>query len=377
MYLHNRTWAEISLDNIAHNFKSLEAFVSSDTIVLGVVKANAYGHGSVPVAKVLQECGCKYMAVATLDEAVTLRENGIDTPILILGRTAPEFTETIISHDLTQSLTNTMDAHEMSLIASKLGKTVRVHLKLDTGMGRIGFVCHDSCHPLDELLRILALPALDFEGVFTHFAVSEITEDGYTKMQFDAFSNIVTELEAESGKNFKIKHCANSAAMLNYKEMHLDMVRPGIALYGVYPAEGDWNIELRPAMELKTSICQLKDIEDGFSVSYGRTFRAPGRRRIATIPVGYADGLHRLLSNKIDVLVNGNRVKQIGNICMDMCMIDVTGVPDVNIGDTVTIFGHDGGEFISANEFASKGGFISYEALCSPTERVPRVYPGK
>ena len=374
MHQQNRTWAEISLKNIEHNFHAIENYVENDAIVLGVVKANAYGHGSLKVAQLLQEIGCKYMAVATLDEAKTLRDGGITTPILILGRTSPEFTKDIIEYTLTQSVTNTADALEMSNIASALGKTVKVHLKLDTGMGRIGFVCHDSMLPMGDLVKTVTLPNLDFEGVFTHFAVSEVTDDSYTAKQFKSFTAIVRQLEAESGKNFKIKHCANSAAMLNYKEMHLDMVRPGIALYGVYPAEGNWEIDLRPAMELKTNICHIKDIEEGFSVSDGRKFIAPNRRKIATIPIGYADGLHRLFSGKIEVLIRGKRAKQVGNICMDMCMVDVTDIPDVRVGDTVTIFGCDGDDFISADEFASKGGFISYEALCSPSERVPRVH---
>lgn len=374
MLQQNRTWAEISLKNIEHNFHAIENYVENDAIVLGVVKANAYGHGSLKVAQLLQNIGCKYMAVATLDEAISLRKGGICTPILILGRTSPEYTEKIVEYSLTQSVTNYDDARKMSRIANSLGDSVKVHLKVDTGMGRLGFVCHDSLWPISTLVKTVNLPNLNFEGIFTHFAVSEVVDDDYTAKQFEAFAAIVRQLEAESGKNFKIKHCANSAAMLNYKKMHLDMVRPGIALYGVYPAEGNWDIDLRPAMELKTNICHIKDIEEGFSVSYGRKFIAPDRRKIATIPIGYADGLHRLFSGKIEVLIRGKRAKQVGNICMDMCMVDVTDIPDVKVGDTVTIFGCDGDGFISADEFASKGGFISYEALCSPSERVPRVH---
>lgn len=374
MYLQKRTWAEISLKNIEYNFNSIKHSLNPDTKLMGIVKANAYGHGATPIATLLQNIGCEYMAVATLEEGLNLRQNGIHTPILILGRTAPKYTEEIIDNDLTQSLSSYDDGVEMSKRAHAAGKTAKVHLKLDSGMGRLGFICHDGGDFASFALPLLKLPGLDFEGVFTHFAVSEILGEEYTMTQFNDFTSAVKLLEEKSGVKFKIKHCTNSGAMLNYKNMHLDMVRPGIALYGAYPGSDTHSIALKPVMELKSKIVQLKDMEQDFSISYGRTYKTDSKRKIAVIPIGYADGLHRVLSNKIDVLLHGKRVPQVGNICMDMCMIDVSSVPDAAVGDTVTLFGKDGDEFISADEMADAAGTISYEIFCSLSERVPRIY---
>ena len=377
MYRQKRTWAEVSLNNIAHNYRQLVSAVGSDVKVLGVVKANAYGHGSVPVAGVLQEQGCGYLAVATIDEAVELRDSGIVIPIMILGHTSAKYADDLIAYGITQSLSSYEDACSLSEAASKLGKSIKVHLKLDTGMSRLGFICHDGADQTGTILKALRLPYLEFEGVFTHFAVSELLGDGFTQQQFRSFLRTVETLEKNSGIKFKIKHCANSGAMLNYKEMHLDMVRPGIVLYGQYPGADCGRLDLRPAMELKTRIAQIKYIEPGYTVSYGRAYTAGSRRRIATIPIGYADGLLRSLSGRMDVLVRGRRAPQVGKICMDMCMIDITDIPEAETGDVVTIFGTDGGAEIPLDEVAEKAGTINYEILCELSPRVPRLYPRK
>ena len=369
-----RTWAEISLENILHNYLEMRSKLRPEQKFLGVVKANAYGHGAVKVAKLLEENGADYLAVACLDEAEELRLAGIKLPILILGCTSPEYTEKLIELNITQALGTLKNAEIMSEIAVKLGKTVKVHLKVDSGMGRVGFTCHDGRDPEDEMLKVMALPGLDIEGIFTHFAMSDVLGDKYTDMQFREFTGLITRLEEKTGFKFKLRHCTNSGAMINYNWAYLDMVRPGIALYGCYPAEEKGDIDLLPAMSVKTKIAQIKEFQPGDTVSYGRTYASDGIRKIAIVPIGYADGLHRVLSNKIEMLVRGQRVKQVGRICMDMCMLDVTDVSDVCEGDIVTLFGKDGEEFIPVEEQAEKAGTISYELLCSMSPRVKRVY---
>ena len=370
-----RTWAEIDLDCIEHNFREMKARLGEDTRFLGVVKADAYGHGANKVAAVLQEAGCDYFAVACLDEAMRLRAGGAMLPILILGYTSPERTPELIEYGITQSVSSLAMAKEMSLIASSLGRSVKVHLKADSGMGRMGFTCHGGRDPSDEMAEIMRLPNLDIEGIFTHFAVSDVEGGGeYTEMQFEAFTSLADRLEALSGKKFKIRHCTNSGAMINYEKTYLDMVRPGIALYGCYPDKDHGGLELRPAMQLKTRIYQIKEFAAGDTVSYGRLYTAPSVRRIAVVPIGYADGLHRVLSGKLEMLVRGQRVPQVGRICMDMCMLDVTDVEGVTEGDVVTVFGRDGDGFIPVEEPAEKAGTISYEILCDVSPRVPRLY---
>ncbi|MBE6949275.1 MAG: alanine racemase [Ruminococcaceae bacterium] len=372
--MQERTWAEISLDNIEFNYHSIRKHLKEGVGFLGVVKANAYGHGAVMVAQRLEALGCERFAVATIDEAIELREGGITAPIIILGYTKPAFTMKLIENNITQSVGDLGVAREMSKIAAESGKTLRIHLKTDSGMGRLGMICHDEEDPTDSYLEIMAMPGFDVEGIFTHFAVSEVLGDEYTLTQFDDFMNLVDRLEKGSGKRFRIKHCANSGAMINYPEMQLDMVRPGLMLYGMYPGGETGGIELRPAMEVKSRIVSIKTMEAGYSISYGRTHTTSGQRRIAVIPMGYADGLHRALSNKLVVSVNGSIVSQVGNICMDMCMLDVTNANDPKVGDVVTIFGHDGDNILTVEDVAEKAGTISYEMCCALSPRIPRIY---
>lgn len=360
-----RTWAEIDLGSLAHNYKTIKARLGG-TGVMAIVKADAYGHGSVQTAHTLESLGCSYFATATVDEAAELRAAGISSPIAVLGRTPPEYTDELLSNDLTQSVSTLEDAVEYSKAAEKLGRKLRVHIKLDTGMGRLGFAADD----LKSAAKAMVLPGLYAEGAFSHFAVADAPDDEYTLGQIRSFNDCIKTLENLSGQRFKILHCAASSGMLNYEKAHFDLVRPGIALYGIRPdaACADWG--LRPVMSLKTRISLLRTIKKGESVSYGRTYVAEEDRLVAVLPIGYADGLHRLLSNKAEFSVRGQRIRQIGNICMDMCMADVTDVPGISVGDEVTVFGAEP----SVCELSGKAGTIPYELMCAVSPRVPRVY---
>ena len=370
-----RTWAEIDLSAIVHNMNAMKAKLRPGTRFLGVVKADAYGHGAVRVARALEDAGCDYLAVATVGELRQLRDGGIALPVLILGYTPPEVTHKLLELDATQAVSSLEMARALSDGAVKLGQKLKVHLALDSGMGRFGAVCHDGRDATEEYAAILSLPGLDVEGVFTHFAVSDEPDGGdYTRAQYEAFTSQVERLEEISGRRFKIKHCTNSGAMVHYTEMQLDMVRPGIALYGCFPGAEEEGLSLRETMSLKTRVAQVKDLKAGDSVSYGRTFTADRDMRIAVLCIGYADGLHRAGSGKASYLLRGRRVRQIGRICMDLCMVDVTDVPDAAPGDIVTVFGRDGDDFVSIEEAAAAAGTISYEVMCAVSARVPRVY---
>ncbi len=368
-----RTWAEVKISGIGWNYDEIRSKLPKECKFMGVVKADAYGHGAVAVAKYLEIIHCDYLGVACIDEAAELRNAGNKLPILILGTTHPEFAERLFDLDAAQTVGSLEAAKAYSDIAVKQGKTLKIHIKLETGMGRLGFDVKSG--DVSEVLAALKLPNLEPEGVYTHFAVSdELEKDAYTRIQFRAFKDAIEKIETASGVHFKIRHCANSGAVINYPEMYLDMVRPGIALYGMYPGHETGGIRLAPVMELKSRIVAVNEHEAGDCISYGCTFTADRKMKIAVLPIGYADGLHRALSNKIDVLVHGKRCRQIGRICMDMCMVDVTDIPDVKTGDVATIFGHDGEEAISAKEVAEKAGTISYEVFCALTKRIPRVY---
>lgn len=371
--LRRRTWAEVSLTNIERNFKSIKAHMPDGCRFLGVVKADAYGHGAVPVARRLIEAGVEYFAVSCFEEAAELREADIHQPVLILGITSPELAVRLSELNITQTIADIEHARAYSKLMTENSRSLKVHLKIETGMGRLGFHSMRDCHK-SELLEIMKLPGLVFEGIFTHFCVSDERDSDFTNEQFGRFSLLVSKLEESADHRFPIKHCANSGAVVNYNETFLDMVRPGIALYGMYPGADRGEIDLVPAMELKSRVAAITDHLAGDTISYGRTFTATDRVRIAVLPIGYADGLHRVLSNKIDVLIRGRRAKLVGRICMDMCMVDVTHIPDCRAGDVATIFGRDGEEFIPVEEQAEKAGTISYEMVCAVSKRVPRVY---
>lgn len=368
-----RTWAEVKATALQYNYYKIRSYIDEGCKMMGVVKANAYGHGAYQVAKMLERFGCDYLGVAALDEAESLRAAGIKLPILILSHTPAVFIERVVDADCIQALSSLDDAKAYSRVMEKCQKTLKVHVKLETGMGRTGFgVRADG---VKKVLSAIELSGIEAEGIFTHFASADDPgQEDYTLSQFKLFMDAIEEIEKNYRKKFAIRHCANSAAMISYPQTHLDMVRAGISLYGVYPGEDHGTLDLSPAMELRTRVLQVLDLEPGQSVSYGRSFTADKKMKVAVLAAGYADGVHRVLSNKIDVLIHGTRCKQVGTICMDMLMADVTGLEGVRPDDMAVVFGHDEREVISVNDVAEKAGTISYEMLCSVSSRVPRVY---
>ena len=371
--LQKRSWAEISLPNLRHNYERIRAALPAGCRFLGVVKADAYGHGALAVSRLLQEAGAEYLAVSCLDEALELRRGGIETPILILGHTPHEYTETLIDMHITQTVSALAKAEQYSAAASALGKTLKIHIKLDTGMSRLGFLCAGSYFEtgVENLLRTLALPGLEIEGVYTHFSVSDEPDAdsaAYTRGQFRLFTEVIAAVEARSGFRFSIRHCANSGAVVNYPETALDMARPGLLLYGY--GDGDGRLGLRPCMRLVTTVSTIKYYEPGTSISYGRRFTTDKRTRMGVLAIGYADGLPRLISNQCRFAARGGFAPQRGTICMDMCMVDLSELPQVDVGSEVEIFG----ERSSIQALADAAQTIPYELLCAVSKRVPRVY---
>ncbi|MCL1828210.1 MAG: alanine racemase [Oscillospiraceae bacterium] len=368
-----RTWAEISLGSIKRNYNEMRKALPPGCLFAAVVKADAYGHGAVRVASLSEESGAEYIAVSCYAEARELREAGIKSRILIFGISPPEIAELPAEADIVQTVGDLETARQMSNILQKTKNKLKVHIKTDSGMGRLGFMT-ESEKDRAALIELISLPGLEFEGVYTHFAVSEQPEDDFTRLQYERFMRSALRLEKDTGHKFKLKHCANSGVVVNCREFAADMVRPGIALYGIYPGPDKGDIELRPAMRLKTRIMSTSVHKAGDSISYGRTYIASKPIKTAVIPIGYADGLHRVLSGKAEFLVRGRRVRQIGRICMDMCMIDVTDIPGCTIGDVVTVIGEDGAETIRAEDLAEAAGTIAYEIVCAVSKRVPRIY---
>lgn len=368
------TWAEINLDNLRHNIMEIKRITSSATRLCAIVKADGYGHGAVEVAREALACGVSYLGVAFLDEAVELRENGITSPILILGFTPENLFDRILEYNITQTVYNFNSAVTLSEYALKRNKKAKVHIKIDTGMSRIGF-CPETCTTA-EFKKLILLQGLEIEGIFTHFARADERDRSCTNGQFHIFTEVVNAIE-ESGYKIPIKHVANSAGILQYPETYLDMVRPGIILYGLYPSgEVTKNlISLKPVMSLKTRVSNVKVLPKGRAISYGGTFITQRQSVVATLPVGYADGYSRLLSSKAHVLIKGQRAPVVGRICMDQCMVDVTDVRgSVSIGDEAVLIGDDGNHRISAEEIAKLTGTINYEVVCGISKRVPRVY---
>ena len=309
---------------------------------------------------------CEPIAKAVIAE---LRAAGVTMNILLLGPQSANIAVDLATLGVTQAVGSIEYARELNRFLAGTGLRLDAHMKLETGMGRTGFDVHDDSH-LDEMIEALSLPHLNFTGVFTHFAVSDENGDPYTQLQFSRFTHAIERMEQATGHHFAIRHCANSGAVINYPEMHLDMVRPGLLLYGVFPAKETAGLDLRPAMSLYSRVSDVTHHHKGDTISYGRTFTCPRDMRLAVLPVGYADGLLRSLSGKGDVLLHGQRAPQVGRICMDMCMVDVTDIPEVQPGDVATIFGRD----LSVAEQADKAGTIPYELLCAMSQRVQRVY---
>ena len=369
-----RTWAEISLDNLVHNMNTIRASLPAGTKFLAVVKADAYGHGAVPAAARLEAAGADYFAAACLDEALELRAAGIALPILILGHTPAEYAPELIEHNITQAVGGPEAAEALSAAAAAHGGTLRVHVKVDTGMSRTGFQCTDTRFGagVAEIAAACRLPHLEPEGIFTHFAVSDEPDDpacvDYTHAQFRLFTDVTAALEKE-GIAFKLRHCANTGAVLNYTEMTaLDMARPGILLYGY--GDEKRKLDLRPCMRLVSRIAMTKTYPAGTRVSYGGTFVTERETRMGVLPVGYADGLHRCLSNRCAFATKDGPAPQRGRVCMDMCMLDLTDLPGVGAGDAVEVFG----ERSRLEPLADAAGTITYELLCAVSKRVPRIY---
>ena len=368
-----RTWAEVDLDALAHNYERIRRHVGEKTKLLGVIKADAYGHGAVPVAKELEALGASYLAVSNIDECEEVRLGGVTLPVLMLGFTPADQAERILELDMTQAVQSLDIAKAFSAAAVKCGKKMKVHIKLDTGMGRLGFLCDEEHfdESLQDILAVLELPGLDVEGVFTHFCVAD--EEGeenvaFTRTQHERFLRMIDAAEARSGFHFRLRHCCNAGGIVCYPEWAGDMVRCGIILYGSGSLAEKMGME--PVMSLKTRVATVRDLAPGTSVSYGRTYFTERESRIAVLPIGYADGLHRTLSNRMEVLTPYGRAKQVGRICMDMCMIDVTDLPEVKSGDEVEIFGKN----VLCAEDAAACGTIPYELLCAVSKRVPRHY---
>ena len=371
-----RTWAEISLGTLEHNYRALRA-CAPDSKFLATVKANAYGHGAIPAARRLVELGADYLAVACLDEAAGLRRAGVTAPILILGCTPPGLAVEAVELDVTQTVFTPELAKALSGAAGAAGKRAKIHLKADTGMSRLGVLCQNPEQAAADIAALCALPHLEAEGIFTHFSVSdEEGEDSesYTMLQFTRFLDVLAQLKSAHGLEFEIRHCANSGAVLNYPCTHMDMVRPGIALYGCYPdpsCEGLDGPGLRPVMSLYSRVAAVRDFPADTPVSYGRAaaFGCAGGRA-AVLPIGYADGFHRMLSNKGSVWLDGQYRPIMGRVCMDMCMIGLDGAADVKPGDVAEVFG----EHLPVERHAQTAGTISYELLCAVAPRVPRLY---
>jgi len=373
-YKLNRAWAEINLDNIAHNVREIRRITNKRSEIMGVVKADAYGHGVMGVVKTLLDNGVTRLAVSMLDEAIQLRNYGIDVPILVLSYTDPVRAEEIVLNNVTQTVFSHDLARALSDAAVKLNRNVKIHIKIDTGMTRVGFMPGYSA--VKNVVEISKLPGIIIEGLFTHFASADEKDRSYTNMQFERFMSICNEL-GRIGVHIPVKHVCNSAGVMEYPEMHLDMVRPGIIMYGLYPSDevDKTKIDLKPAMTLKANVVLVKDVEKDTCISYGRIFKTSRESRIATIPIGYADGYTRLLSNKGRILINGEYSPVVGRICMDQCMVDVTDLKsEVRVGDEAVIFGKQGENEITVEEVAANMGTINYEVICIIGKRIPRVY---
>lgn len=374
-------WAEINLSAIAHNVRAIKALVGEKCRLMAVVKADGYGHGMGRVAATALENGASALAVARIEEGVRLREQGLRAPILVMGYTPARCVRDLIAHDLTQTVWSADDARALSEQAAADGATLAVHYKIDTGMGRLGkaVVTEDRdagmAAAVQEALIINGLPEVALKGVYTHFASADEADKTGVKKQLDLFSRLLGKLEA-AGITSLVRHAANSAAAIDLPEARLDMVRSGIAVYGLYPstAVDRRRVALQPAMTLKTRVIQLKKVPAGTTVSYGATYTTPRPTTLAVVPIGYAEGYNRLLSSRGHMLVNGKKAPVVGRVCMDLTVLDVAGIDGVRVEDEVVVLGKQGGEQITVEEIAAALNTISYEVVTSVTDRVPRVY---
>lgn len=365
-------WAEINLDNLAHNIREVRRVTRPESKVTAVIKADGYGHGAAVIGRTLLENGADRFAVATLSEAIQLRKSYPDTEILVLGYTPAELADRVIAHSLIQTLYSLDTARAFSDIAQSRGTRVKIHIKLDTGMSRIGMQATEAT--VEEIVAISQLPGIELEGMYTHFAAADETDKTFTRQQETKYRWVVEELD-KKGVTLPVKHVSNSAGIIDLPEYNWDMVRAGIMLYGLYPSDevNLKGVDLKEVMTLKARISHVKELEPGRGVSYGLKYVTAATEKIATLPIGYADGYTRMLTNKSQVLIQGKRVPVVGRICMDQCMINVTGL-EVSPGDTVTLFGGDEPDKIWIDEVAAWLGTINYEIVCMIDKRVPRVY---
>lgn len=365
-------WAEIDLNKIENNMKRIKE-LAGDREVIAVVKADAYGHGATSVVPVLLENGASKLAVAVIAEGIELRDAGIKEPIMILGYTPLELGEDLINYDIEQTVYDLEYAKELSNIAKKLGKKAKIHIALDTGMGRIGFLPNEES--FKDVVEIYNLDGLDVCGIFTHFSTADEEDKTYTYEQFNKIKDFNDKLK-EVGIDIKLKHASNSGAIIDLPETYLDGVRAGIILYGYYPSDevNKDRLKLEPALTLKTRVSHVKTLDKDMYISYGRTFKTERKSVIATLPIGYADGYLRLLSGKAKVIINGKFANVVGRICMDQCMIDVTDIGDVKVSDEVILLGEDGDLKFNADDMAEAMGTINYEVLCMIRHRIPRIY---
>jgi alanine racemase len=367
------TWIEIDLDAIAQNVRNIKKLIGEKKELMAVVKGNGYGHDILEISSIVLKNGATRLAVARLEEGIFLRKAGISVPILVLGLTLEQQAELLVSYNITPTVCKYETIEKLSKFAVKEDKTVKVHIKVDTGMGRIGIFPN---HVLDFVTKVKAFKNIEIEGIFTHFSVADEKDKAYTEAQFKKFMEVLTILEKE-GIKIPVKHVGNSATLLGFPHMWLDLVRPGISIYGLYPStEVKKTVKLIPAHSFKTRIIFLKELPVGECIGYGRTYTTTKRRtKVASLPVGYADGYNRLLSNQGEVLVRGRRLLIIGRVCMDQAMIDVTNLPQVEVGDEVVLWGRQGQEEITVEEIADKIGTINYEIAHLPDKkRVPKLF---
>ncbi len=365
-------WAEINLDKLEHNIKEVKKIVNNDTLICAVVKADGYGHGAPEIASTLLANGVDRLAVATVAEAIRLRKGGYRGLVMVLGYTDEAWGEEILSYDIIQTVHSYRQAEYFSKLALSRGKEMTIHIKIDTGMSRLGLqVNHET---IEEIERIYELPNINIEGIYSHLAVADEEDKAYTHEQFDKFMYIVNALEKD-GYKIPIKHMSNSAAIIDLPEMNLDMVRAGIILYGLYPSihVNKDIINLKPVMELKSRVSHVKVLPARRGVSYGLHYKTDRERKIVTLPVGYADGFTCMLTGKAEVILKGKKIPIVGRICMDQCMADATGL-DVELGDEVILYSSKADSGNTIDDVAAKLGTINYEIICMVGKRVPRVY---
>lgn len=374
-----RAWAQIDLNALQYNYNVVKSMINPKSKIMCVVKADAYGHGAKRLSKEFSKLGADWFAVSNLEEAMQIRKAGVNKPILILGYTPVNMVQVLSDNNISQAAISEDYAKKLSLRAEKINKKIKVHIKLDTGMNRIGILDQNDIqrkNAVKSIENILNMSGLIVEGLFTHFAVADEGIDGedYTRMQYENFKCVISDLK-EKGIKIPLCHCCNSAAIIDYPDMDMDMVRPGIILYGLLPSNKlKSKLRLKPVMQLKSTVSLVKEIDAGVKISYGGNFISDKKMKIATVPIGYADGYPRYMSGKGEMIVKGKRAKIVGRICMDQLMLDVTDMDGVNQGDIVTVLGGEKESRISANDIADINNTINYEIICLVGKRVPRIY---